>query len=358
MKVVFSGSGIVEMRGKAQGNIIQDSYGGFQLRVLKQPYRRRNANTQLIRGNFASVQSAWRSLTDTDRMTWNTNAPSGVSGFNFYSSYNNKLVNAGQAPITSFVSPAANPPIDSIVRFSGSYNTDPPSDVLDIQKESYQQLVPVSPWVPAFLWTGWVAPSQYSFPKISRIIPISAISIAPSGWDITWGTFTGFNLTPPGQYWKMKLAERYINLETGQIYTAGTYDFTADNYITPEYVYQPETSLGTGTFTSVGGNNFFTQQLLSGNSSYDFSIWKPNFFFTGWLPNSGNINIPATTAIPGTAVIFTSSGEISVQFGITTGMAAAPPDQFDIAALAIIWQNVLTGYNEGEVTYSIEADNS
>jgi len=156
---------------------------------------------------------------------------------------------------------------------------------------------------------------------------------------------------------KAKLQEAYVNQVTGQVYVSANYDLIATGDIEPPQIYQPETALSTGVFTTIGSDNYFTQTFESGNSSYDFTVWKPYFWFTGWLPNSSDVDVPMLVQIPDTAITFIDSSSFTVEFGPTPGMAEMPTNLADDSAIGIIWERVSDSYKEGEAVNSMQASN-
>lgn len=79
------------MAGKISGSVIQNSYGGYQLRTRVVPRNPQVIKQQTSRNNLATPSSAWRSLSDSDRTSWRTAATPTVKGFHLFVSSNKNI---------------------------------------------------------------------------------------------------------------------------------------------------------------------------------------------------------------------------------------------------------------------------
>lgn len=71
MASVKFGSLITGAAGKVGGQILQRGRTGSQLRNLSQPVRVRSSASSIIQQNFSSTSSKWKSITNTQRTSWN-----------------------------------------------------------------------------------------------------------------------------------------------------------------------------------------------------------------------------------------------------------------------------------------------
>lgn len=167
MKVVF-GSIITEGHGKLGGSIIQKSYGGYQMRNLKQPFKIPSAVQQKNRVNFKTTTGGWRDLTNEERQSWIDNAPPDVSGFQFYNSTNLVLTGLGLSPLTEYVAPITPPDITVTL---DSISIDPfyPKFVT-LSLISGDSSIPTSVWYPYVRWTGLSSLGGSFLPPPKRIV--------------------------------------------------------------------------------------------------------------------------------------------------------------------------------------------
>lgn len=89
-RILFSGL-VDSMAGKISGSVIQNSYGGYQLRTRVVPRNPQVIKQQTSRNNLATPSSAWRSLSDSDRTSWRTAATPTVKGFHLFVSSNKNI---------------------------------------------------------------------------------------------------------------------------------------------------------------------------------------------------------------------------------------------------------------------------
>lgn len=355
MKVTFSGVGITEMTGKAQRIIIQKSYGGFQCRLLTIPNRRRTNATQNIRNNFAFVNSSWRSLTNEQRQTWIDAAPEGVSGFQFYSSYNLGLVNAGQGKIESFVAPVANPGLAWTYDYIGIITPVGNMTQFELSGSNSYQAIPFYTWTPAFTWTGWVAPSVNFFPRINKSMNSSSFSFAMSFWYLLFNQNAGGLPAPPGVGWKMRMQEAYRNEATGQLYVKEVREWVAESFSITTNPYIPGINTFASTYSPGTPDNVLEVLLGDAVPGFDFATWEPHFFWNGWGANGSNYERPVLTPVPDTAIEFIDTGNIKIHWGSTTGYLEPPPGAGDSTLVTLGWRNTITGERSTSDSYPIDA---
>src|SRR5712675_58635 len=130
MRIVF-GSIITEGHGKIGGNIIQKSYGGYQMRNLKQPLKNPRISQSVNRNKWAYLSKQWRTLTSGQQISLNTAAPSGKSGFELFTETNFPFVSQGDAYLPGYIAPVSNPPDQNLVFIETDYLPNPPDTVLD-----------------------------------------------------------------------------------------------------------------------------------------------------------------------------------------------------------------------------------
>lgn len=124
MKVMYSGLGVVDARGKINGHVASKNRAGNYFRTKVSPVNPQTDFQQNVRGRFGARSAAWRGLTDAQRQSWIDAAPSFpvvnvfgeskiLSGFQLYNALNLNLELIGEAAITTAPAPAAIPSLVS-----------------------------------------------------------------------------------------------------------------------------------------------------------------------------------------------------------------------------------------------------
>lgn len=343
MKIVFSGAGIVEMSGKAQGTIIQKSYGGYQLRKLTLPNRRQTAATQGKRKNFAFVNSSWRSLTNEQRETWISAAPEGVSGFEFYSSYNLGSVNAGGIIIPEFTAPVPNPVAEVAPFINRGFVAVPPVGTQSFQFISGNNSIPVGDWRPSFLWTGFISSSVYSYPKVNRSLLVLPDYITSSSYLVGWSTDGIDPAPPPGLGWKCKFLERWINEVTGQIYTRNMYELIYGDISSEGGEFDVSPYAVSGTLTGSPGAYTLDVVFESSSGNFNHDDWSPYFFYNQWGTETEAYEGVALTEIPVDKIAFTLPTYMSLRFSDNPADLPPPAAEGQWVGIWFNWINDITG---------------
>lgn len=356
MKITFSGAGIVEMSGKAQGTIIQKSYGGYQLRKLTLPNKRRTNATQGIRKNFAFVNSSWRSLTNEQRETWNSAAPDGVSGFEFYSSYNLAIVNSGGTIIPSFVAPVSNPPESLVNIYTQTYQLISGVNAVQFYKLSGNNAIPLAPWRPAFLWTGWISPSIYSYPRMNRAISPYMPDYAPYGYYVFWYNIDGTAPFPPAVGFKCKYIERWINEETGQVYTGETFEIIAGETSTTPRPIQCGPTLISAVLSGDPGEYTLVTTWEPNGDNFDEATWEPLFYMNSWGTGLEADDNPYVITIEQDAINIVSPTSMIITFGGFPVYAPGPIEIGQWAGIGFNWKNIISGQESQDSAQVIEAN--
>lgn len=99
---------VSEIVGKLAGTVFQYSYGGFQIHTRVSPNNPQTNYQQLRRGWYGFIRANWRNLSNTERASFNDNAPTPGEGFNFFTGNNINLILVSE-PMISFYTPAATP---------------------------------------------------------------------------------------------------------------------------------------------------------------------------------------------------------------------------------------------------------
>lgn len=73
-KVLFTAV-VADMRGKLAGTVFTKNRGGAVARTKVSPVNARTIPQQVARADFGNFSTAWRSLSQASRDTWNTGAP-------------------------------------------------------------------------------------------------------------------------------------------------------------------------------------------------------------------------------------------------------------------------------------------
>jgi hypothetical protein len=86
MKVTWSGIGLVGGTGKIGGSVIQNGrFGPIARRLIKPTViNTPNFNANSEKEYFRFITSQWKTLTPTQRVSWNPALPTGLSGFNYF----------------------------------------------------------------------------------------------------------------------------------------------------------------------------------------------------------------------------------------------------------------------------------
>ena len=86
MKVTWSGIGLIGGTGKLGGTVIQNGrFGPIARRLIKPTViNTPNFNANSEKEYFRFITSQWRTLTPTQRVSWNPLLPTGLSGFNYF----------------------------------------------------------------------------------------------------------------------------------------------------------------------------------------------------------------------------------------------------------------------------------
>lgn len=210
------------------GTTIQNSYGGLQLHKKAYQIRKKSFNQQNRRSAFTNVQSSWGSLTTEEQETWNTATDAGVSGFELYSSTNNRLVSSGAGIIPEYVTPTIDP-INDATAGAQTFNFSFHPFFYQLEITSTLMLFPTSGWNVYIKWTGWITGNQYRYPQAKLTIPQEAI--APINADSMFfqldepmsDTFRNFRNGSKAQFFI-----GIINTTTGQVFNYLTHNAIAD----------------------------------------------------------------------------------------------------------------------------------
>jgi hypothetical protein len=89
-RILFSGP-VDSMAGKIAGSVIQNSYGGYQLRTRVIPRNPQVIKQQTSRNALAAPSAVWRSLSGSDQTSWRDAATPTVKGFHLFVSSNKNI---------------------------------------------------------------------------------------------------------------------------------------------------------------------------------------------------------------------------------------------------------------------------
>lgn len=118
MKIMFSGLGVTDGRGKINGTVASKNRAGAYARVKVSPVNPQSTYQLTERNRLKSLSQAWRALTAVQRAAWVRavsnfmrsdvfGSMKALSGQQLFVSLNRNLVNAGQTQITSPPLPSA-----------------------------------------------------------------------------------------------------------------------------------------------------------------------------------------------------------------------------------------------------------
>ena len=74
-KIIFSGAGITEIRGKAGGSVFSRNASGAFWRNRVNPVNPQTSRQLAVRSGFTSISTQWRDLTNAERQAWSDFAP-------------------------------------------------------------------------------------------------------------------------------------------------------------------------------------------------------------------------------------------------------------------------------------------
>ena len=120
MAKIKLGAIVVDMRGKSNGHVFSKNRGGAYMRTKVTPSNPQTTSQMSIRGIFASISSAWSSLTEAQRASWNGFVSSyartdvfgdlrNPTGKNLFQRLNQNLQISGQAQLTVCPEPSVVP---------------------------------------------------------------------------------------------------------------------------------------------------------------------------------------------------------------------------------------------------------
>lgn len=120
MARVLFGDIVVDMRNKSGGHVYAKNRSGSYKRTKVTPVNPQTSFQQAQRQQLGSFSAAWRGLTELQRQSWITAAPSfpvtnifgqpmTLTGANLYVAFNKNLTNAGGSTIATAPSPVAIP---------------------------------------------------------------------------------------------------------------------------------------------------------------------------------------------------------------------------------------------------------
>lgn len=118
MALIFFSALVDEILGKLAGSVFQYSQGGYQVHTLGKPRNPQTEYQQLRRGDFGFLSASWRSLTPTQRNSFISNVPAGISALNFFVQCNVNLILIGEPTIQTFA--AATPPGDMAMQINSA----------------------------------------------------------------------------------------------------------------------------------------------------------------------------------------------------------------------------------------------
>lgn len=112
------GGGVVGISGSMAGNTFARTRAGAYMRARTTPVNPNSSAQQNVRADFGQVSTAWKGLTDAQRLGWNLAAPNfpqlnkfgesyNPSGFQLFSMLNLNLVSVGASTIDDAPAPAA-----------------------------------------------------------------------------------------------------------------------------------------------------------------------------------------------------------------------------------------------------------
>jgi hypothetical protein len=309
------------------------------------------------RVNYAYVTKAWRGLSNDERQSFNDNAPMGTSGFEFFNSLNLALSSNGNSLISEYIPPVSNPIAFSPFFYNLSYDIITPIPETDFNLVSGNNNLPTGDWTPAFLWTGWVPGSIYSYPRINRKISFPPDNYSSDHYIIAWGTSENPQPFPPAAGYKCLFMERWINNVTGQQFTGTTYEVIAGEEYTIGRAFVTGPVLQTAVLTGSPGSYELVTTWAPSGVNFDSATWEPLFLMNSWSTSTEAVENPFINTIPNTAVNISSPTSMTITFSDAPGMATPPTAEFQWIGIGFNWSKISDASTSVDSKANLEATN-
>jgi hypothetical protein len=193
MKAKF-GSIVTEGRGKVNGHVLSKNRGGAYMRTKVTPVNPRTPSQIAARARFGGFSVGWRTLTDTQRIAWNSAVSAyattdifgdlrSPSGLQLYQRLNNNLVASGGTAISSPVAPKG---VSTVTIGALTYTSGTPALSL-----AYSANVPAGTRVKVFA-TAPLSPGVYFVKSQLRLITtLAAAAVSPANILVPYQTKFG-----------------------------------------------------------------------------------------------------------------------------------------------------------------------
>lgn len=125
MAKVLLGVAFAQIRGSIGGTTFSQNSNGAYIRNRSEPVNPNTIAQQAARAVLTGQSSSWKNLTDAERLTWQTQAPNypyvdslgqvkQYTAPQLFMAVNQRLVNAGEAPLVTIGAPVSMPSLDSV----------------------------------------------------------------------------------------------------------------------------------------------------------------------------------------------------------------------------------------------------
>lgn len=337
MKITF-GALITDGTGKLGGHAAQHGRAGAILRTIKQPSKSPTLGQSLRRQDTQVVAQSWRTLTESQRKSWNDNAPIGLSGFDFYMQINLRLLSISLPLLSSFIPPTTPQYVTTPLNQAMNVDFVDPYIIGTIYLFNNFNSFITTNWSLHILWTGWIPPSVYRYPKMTKVVQPLATQLLESGITMNFDNTYPFGPIPTAPEYKAKFDIGFINNNTGQRNSQGTYEYIAVQNFPPSLLYNPQTSLVSSDLVPVTGGYNLTANLSSGNAGFNFDEWEPWFYLSEWIPVLSPFTPAITNYISPDHLTFNDSSSISLLITHAEGAPLAPPGPGYLAYMQIGWK--------------------
>lgn len=351
MKITF-GALMTDGAGKLGGHTAQHGRAGTILRTIKQPRKSPTLGQSLRRQDTQVIAQSWRTLTENQRKSWNDNAPIGLSGFDFYMQTNLRLLALSLPLLSSFIPPVDPNYVTTPINQAMNITFDPEFIVGTIYFLNNFFTWIYDNWKPSILWTGWIPPSQYRYPKMNKLININDTDLQTSGVQIFIDNTQQRGPIPPAEGYKAKFNLGFVNTQTGQRTSQGTYEYIAQNNFPPALPYNTQTILNTTDLIPVTGGYNLAATYFSNNGTYDFDKWEPWFWMSDWFPYDTTDPEPIINYISPDHFTFIDESNISLLITHAEGSPIAPPGPGYTANVQVGWKQKGGGQVVSESTSS------
>lgn len=202
--LILFGGGVSELRGSIGGTVFSRNSSGAYARNRTKPVNPNTTKQNMVRVLFSTVAQHWRTMSESDRLTWNTLSPTftrlnrlgqsiPLTGFQLFQKCNSNLKSCGHAIVNVIgdVSTPVQQLVDDIILAWGASQ-------MEIQAED--GAVASDCFVRVYATAPRSAGSKFAGPSEYKLIKVLATGDDFNSYDLyndyvsVFGTYTAANL--------------------------------------------------------------------------------------------------------------------------------------------------------------------